>query len=609
MSEFKQQLKLVGEALDASFTKDFLQSKYATPARKFITQHSALLKKEGAPDDLIDVVVKIKNPNKAQLAQICAVPFGSRTTYEAFLQTLDKDVRQVWEALIWEDRLDDAEIEKQFGIKVYELKSRPVYYNRTEVVKEINPRFGIFLTSRDVYYTGYYNQHREIVIGLPFVLRQILAEYYDLPENAELTPVAVLPATEYCYESGESDILLELPRVLSYKEQGQINYTVKDRPSLNTLPKMTKSLSIREFFPKTEEKRLKTLRTLLIAGMALHIRSAKLAADTAATIRMLFRKAYADSAFTAGLTFPDLKGMGYIDNYDLHKKEAEMLRVLATLPTGGWVPFENVQNFVRFHLLDIRPMREYTATDKLYYEYETEDDNRWENKHHITKGQFSKAIELPYLRGSFFIFAAFGLCDIAYDAPDLDQLGRTCYSSWDGLRFVRRTALGDYVCGFSDSYDASKLAPDTKITLSPDTLLITTEETDNSAAAILDPYTERIGANRFRTDNQIFLKNIRSKKELEGKIALFKQIIGEDLPPNWAAFFQDMLHKINPFEPVEVAAILQIPTDNKALIQLIAQDPVLKTLIVKAEGYMIVVPKGNYAAMKRRLQEFGYLLT
>lgn len=609
MSEYRQQLKLVAGALDAGFTKEVLQSKYAEPVKKFITKHSALLKKEGAPNDLIEVAIKVKNPSKAQLIQICALPFGSRSTYEAFLQMLDKDVRKVWEALIWEERLDDSEIEKQLGIKVYEMVSRPVYYNRIETVKELNGQFGIFLTSKDIYYTGYYNQHREIVLGLPLPLRQILAEYYDIPANAELTPVAVLPATEYRYESGQSDILLELPRVLSYKLQGQINYTVKDRPSLNTLPKMAKSLSIREFFPKTEEKRLKTLRTLLIAGMALHIRGAKLAGDTPVTIRTLFRKAYTDSAFTAGLTLPDLKGMGYIDNYDLQKKETEMLRVLATLPADAWVPFENVQNFVRFHLLDIRPMREYIASDKLYYEYDDDNKNKWDSKHPIRKGQFSNAVELPYLRGSFFLFAAFGLCDIAYDAPDLDQLGRECYSSWDGLRFVRRTALGDYVCGFSDSYDASGINPDTKITLSPDTLLITTEETDTSAAAILEPYTERLGANRFRTDNQIFLKNIRTKKELDGKIALFKQIIGDELPPNWTAFFQDMLHKINPFEPVEVAAILQIPTDNKALIQLIAQDPVLKSLIVKAEGYMIVVPKGNYAAMKRRLQEFGYLLT
>lgn len=608
MSEYQQQLKLSTEILDASHTKEALSSQWAGLVKKFIAKHAALLKSEGATDNLLHTVGEIKNPNKTQLAQLCALPFASKKSYHTFLQFMDKEVAKVWEELIWEERLSDSEIEKRLGIKVYQLIEQENYYRSVFISKRIDPRFAIFSNVKSYSHYGYYNSgDKEILLALPLLLRQLVAEYYELPENAQLIAVPAPAATAYVYDTGERDILLELPRVLSYKEQGQVNYTVKDRPALNTLPRMTKNLSIREFFPQTDSKQLKHLRTLMLAGMALHIRSAKLSPDTPTVIRTLLRKAYTETAFTAGFLLTDLKGMGHLENYDLQKKEDAMLQVLATLPAGAWIPVERLKRFVRFHLLDIRPMSDYTAINKLYYEYEGE--GKWDKKHYINKGDFANAIEIPYFLSSFFLFAAFGLCDIAYDAPDFNQLGRECYSSWDGLRFVRRTALGDYVCGFSKTYDAKDLAPDTTITLSPDTLLITTEETDTSAATLLDPYTERLGANRFRTDNQIFLKNIRSKKELEGKIALFKQIIGNELPPNWTAFFQDMLHKINPFEPVEVAAILQIPTDNKALIQLIAQDPILKSLIVKAEGYMIVVPKGNYAAMKRRLQEFGYLLT
>lgn len=608
MSEYRQQLKLATEILDTSHTKEALSSQWAGLVKKFIAKQAPLLKSEGAPDSLLRTISEIKNPNKTQLAQLCALPLASKKSYHAFLQFLDKEVAKVWEELIWEERLSDSEIEKRLGIKVYQMIEQENYYRSVVMSKRIDPRFAIFSNIKSSNYYGYYNSNnKEILLGLPLLLRQLIAEYYELPENAQLIAVPAPTATAYVYDTGERDILLELPRVLSYKEQGQVSYTVKDRPALNTLPRMAKNLSIREFFPQTDDKQLKNLRTLILAGMALHVRGAKLAPDTPTVIRALFRKAYPETAFTAGFLLTDLKGMGHLENYDLQKKEDAMLRVLATLPAGAWIPVERLKRFVRFHLLDIRPMSDYTATNKLYYEYEGA--GKWDKKHYINKGDFARAIEMPYFLSSFFLFAAFGLCDIAYDAPDLNQLGRECYSSWDGLRFVRRTALGDYVCGFSKTYDATNLAPDTTIMLSPDTLLITTEETDTSAAALLEPYTERLGANRFRTDNQIFLKNIRSKKELEGKIALFKQIIGSELPPNWAAFFQDMLHKINPFEPVEVAAILQIPTDNKALIQLIAQDPMLKSLIVKAEGYMIVVPKGNYAAMKRRLQEFGYLLT
>lgn len=126
----------------------------------------------------------------------------------------------------------------------------------------------------------------------------------------------------------------------------------------------------------------------------------------------------------------------------------------------------------------------------------------------------------------------------------------------------------------------------------------------------MEPYAERVGATRFRTDNQVFLKNIRSKSELQSKIMLFNQVIGAELPPNWQAFFGEMLLKIDPFQsPEKGLQVFKIPPENKTLIQLLAQDPILKSTIQKAEGFHILVRKTNYPIFKNRLQEFGYLLT
>ena len=55
--------------------------------------------------------------------------------------------------------------------------------------------------------------------------------------------------------------------------------------------------------------------------------------------------------------------------------------------------------------------------------------------------------------------------------------------------------------------------------------------------------------------------------------------------------------------------MFSLPQDNQELIRLIAQDPVIKPLVSKAEGYMILVTQKNYAALRRRLAEFGYLIT
>ena len=135
------------------------------------------------------------------------------------------------------------------------------------------------------------------------------------------------------------------------------------------------------------------------------------------------------------------------------------------------------------------------------------------------------------------------------------------------------------------------------------------ESDSPSGAALLEPYAERIGTNRFRCDAQIFLKSVRSKKDLESKIELFKHLVDTELPPNWGEFFLDLIHKINPLEAAQPCRVMKIPQDNKALIRLFAQDTVLKSLAIKAESYHLIIPESSYNAVKRRLQEFGYLLT
>ncbi|MBE2207771.1 MAG: hypothetical protein IAE84_09315 [Saprospiraceae bacterium] len=610
MSAVNKKIKELAGAFEATLTKDFMQKRYLAPVRKFVKEHQAFLEKEGVDAGVMSFCIGAKAFNKTQLGVSLAIPFGSKNIYEAFLASLKDDVRKVWDFLMWENSSDEVRVEKRIGVMVYKMEvSENLRYSSQK--KMLLPQYDIFNIGQD-YYFSYFDEDKpdtpKFTLGLPLFLRQWLVHYYPQPENAKLTPVAQPAATEYVYDSGERDIATEWPRVTAYKDQEQISYTVKKRPSLTSLPKMHKNLSISEFFPDVDDKRAKTLRTSLLASMAAFVKKNSNSNDFSGDIFKLFRSLYAEKIHSAPMLLPDLKGMGHIDDYDVIKRESELLRIFASLPSGAWVPFENVERFMDYHLLDIQPFTQYTANNKLFYEYEGT-SRSWDNKHYITKGLYKEAIILPYLRGSFFLFAAFGLCDIAYDRPNWEQMGRESFSSWDGLRYVRRTALGDFVCGFTKTYDASNLKSDTKITLSPDTLLILTDEKDTSAAGILSPYTERLGGNRFRTDSRLFLSNIKSKKELEAKISLFKQIIGDELPPNWTAFFADMLHKINPFEPIEEAKVLQIPADNKALAKLIAQDPVLKSLVIKAEGFTIIVPKGNYAAMKRRLQEFGYLLT
>lgn len=608
MTTFRQRLAHIATSLEDTFNKTSLQSAYLPLARLLMKNQEALFESEGADKRLIETAISKGAMSKTDMAVICALPFVSKKCYQAFLNILDPDVRKVWEELIWTKHLNSEEIKKKFGIEITRhkepMRGRPAHISNQVALRN---EFGVFLDLGSNFYFSYHQ--REYTFCLPLNLRRILLEYQELPAEAHFTPLEKPAPKLLIYESGERDIMIELPRLLTYKGQGQINYTAKNRPALTSLPKMQRSLNLREFFPDTSQKKLKTLRTFLLAGLLAHVSGRSAAAEAQTQIKQIFQGPYVKIAHTAALALCDLKGMGQVEDHYIGKKESELLALLGELPTGRWVSVDNIRQYMKYRLYEIAPVTEHLARNYLYFPDEEGQSSRYFEHNYITPGIYDQAIAQPYLNASFFLFAAFGLCDLAYSEPDMNELGKTAYSSWDGLAYVRRTPLGDYACDLSKDYDASSLAGAARITLSPDTLLIAGAEDDAGVSGVLEPYAASMGGNRFRTDAQIFLKNIRSKKELESKIILFKQLVGGALPPNWEAFFQDIIHKIDPFELAPDMTLLKIPPDNKELIRLIAQDPVIKTLIIKAEGYLVLVPKGNFAPLKRRLQEFGYLVT
>jgi hypothetical protein len=164
------------------------------------------------------------------------------------------------------------------------------------------------------------------------------------------------------------------------------------------------------------------------------------------------------------------------------------------------------------------------------------------------------------------------------------------------------------VCGLTDQYQVT--APQVAgFTLSDSVLLIKLESADSPYAAALGNFAIQVDPLSFKTDARIFLDNVRSKEELTAKVELFKQMASHGLPKNWEDFFKGLYAKINPLVPRGDLLVFSLPQDNQELIRLIAQDPVIKPLVSKAEGYVILVTQKNYAALRRRLAEFGYLIT
>jgi hypothetical protein len=576
--------------------KDTLMQCHYNPIKKWIIAHQTLLLDEGVQQSMLDYVVLNRMPNKPIMTEICSWPYLNSTLYNSYIEFLSPEIRKVWEALLWAGSLNHEHLEKQTGVVVYNVTEVQYYQNGPVHKKyELKHDFDQFKTA-SYYYSSIYD-NKSIVLSMASEVRRCCAGVSEKPKEANLVPAREpVEPTTYQYFDSEQEFLLIWPRLLTYRDQGQIGVTGKERPASNGLTKIQRNLGLREFFPDHPDKNARTLRTLLLAGVAVKFGNSK-KPTTHEALNEWFQLHYAKS-YTAGFILPNVKGIGHIDNYYIKKVEEDMWPLFCRLPAGAWVSVRNIQAHVKYNILEFRPFSSY-ATEKLSaVKVDGSSDS-------IDIDTYHNAIEWPFILGSLFLYAALGLCDLAYDDPD----PATDFSFWEGLRYVRRTALGDYLCGVTKSYDATKLPSSHNVVLSPDTLLITVEGNAAGFAGLMEPYAEKVGHNRFRTESQLFLKNIRSKKDLKDKIALFRQAVGTMLPPNWEDFFLDLLNKIDPFESFVSVRVFKIPPNNKALIQLVAQDPVLRGCVIKAEGFIIIVENAQYALFRRRLQEFGYLVT
>ena len=176
---------------------------------------------------------------------------------------------------------------------------------------------------------------------------------------------------------------------------------------------------------------------------------------------------------------------------------------------------------------------------------------------------------------------------------------------------VRLTPLGAYVLGVTEKYEV-QLASDDKVyfELDPQRLIIRSLSDNNPYEGLLTDTCIPIGNRRYKMNAETFLARCADKSDVEGKIDFFKRYISGDLTPVWTDFFGSLLKRCNPLTSVaqNEYVVYRISPDNKPLIHLLANDPVLRTLVIKAENYIILVETDKKTKFDRRLKSLGYLL-
>lgn len=595
----------------SSFTKDKLETSFLFLVRRLLAKEKALVAKMS--DEAYRI---IKNEyegkgtmTKDRLATLCALPFLSPHLFELSMSILTPRARQVFSYVLEHGAATSGSLEKKFGITTSEIKAGSAgrgyymsYYSNVRILEEFNILYG---ESTDY--------GREIVFHYPPEIRQLLLPMLNpaYRKIGKLRGQQELPAmpegkTWHVF-LGEEHILRELPGLVIHLNNKTIATSKKGRPNANAIKGVHKQMGLREFYPDTIQKDLLYLRSNMLVSILSQFDKMQVGGSAVALIKKTFDEFYTKH-FTSTLHLLHyINKMGTISEYS-HKKEEAVLKKLVfdNIPMGEWVSFAEFKERTMLQVVKLNPIG-YDA-HKLTVDWPKSYSNRdWDTELNVYPFHKDQLILWPLVRATIFLYAAWGLLDVVYEEPNCAVFGGTTDSPYDGLKYFRLNPLGAYVAGLAKDYVSNVQQPFT-LELAADSLSVLLTDGDiELASKAIASFAKPVGPKRLQTNADLFLVNCTTAADLETKINLFRSIFTQQMPPNWEKFFKEISQKVNPLKELKHYAVFQLNPEDQALLQLIARDPDIKSLCIKAEGHRILVAEPDKARLKNLLRKHGYL--
>lgn len=560
--------------------------------------------------EAIVLLDKTKTLKKTELTKICFSVLQDKGIFLSFLEAQPKWFGILLEKLIWKKSLNRQEIEKIVGETVFIIRNlreitlfKELFFFNHDVTSSIEPYYRRNVLREEML------DSMNLTLSLHPAYRAAIIDFFPKPDSYFLKALPELEANrDRLVFNAETTIFQEFPTLLGYYQQGNIKYSEKGKPALTGIKKVQRTLMLKEFYD--DFGTIHPIRTMLISGM-IHAKTTKKADDSIPYIIKtmfvdLFQKQrgnYDNSI--CSFIFNQIKGINYY-SYEFSKEPLHLFwEIMQNIPQQGWINWENLKEHIEAQFLDFRPL-----TDNYLYKLHYEDPakSRWDTKVDINISNKEIFLEHPFIKGCIYIFASFGLLEIAYKKIDTTKFGTTWFSEYDGLEAFKLTNLGAYVLGKTNTYQAPVFEDKNKLIFDEENLIIRAEGNVSLLGNLLSSYVEKISNNRFAFRPALFLKDCKSIKQIENKIALFRGSLNIKLPQYWEDQLQLMVSNARSVSEDKDYRVFKLKEGDKNLLRVIAQDETLKKLVIKAENYFVIVSKKDVAAFKNRLMALDYFV-
>ncbi|MEO6060391.1 MAG: hypothetical protein ABIQ99_00460 [Thermoflexales bacterium] len=226
----------------------------------------------------------------------------------------------------------------------------------------------------------------------------------------------------------------------------------------------------------------------------------------------------------------------------------------------------------------------------------------------VVKCQLSLAI-------LFGPLASFGVIDIAYLPPRRGLfypglfppggLGRVI-SQHDVLRFIRLTALGEYLLGRSARYAAPvSSGPALRILPNRQIVLGTRLAGTRAGHPVLSKFCDKVSDDVYAFAPAKLIKTIEEGDMSTAEIAAYLERESRAaLPQTVRVMLDDVARRSAQVEEAGEASLFRVP--DSALALLLEHDGTLRKMGCRRAVDWLVVPAGKTSAFRRRLRDLGY---
>ena len=551
------------------------------------------------------------NTNKLDMMRGLAFFLCDKSNLSHYTDTLSPEMQELWRRLLTNFYVSETEAMAILKREENMISHSSSWYSsRGEGWKSKQFYFFSYTRSNSATrLTRYGYRERDYFI---YLYPEFYRVFYPLffPEH-EQPPVIVsqLPNEQYSVFDFEADSLAKYTLLSGMLETKEIGFT-KRGLSLSDLKRAGKRLGMEELFPADAPDPQAGMRQRFYVAMntinekILQKRGAKDKSYQEQMRRFVAHVTDVEPLLVPCL-LPHIKGLRkkFVETGRI-KKICKMLFnwLMESDDKDGWLS-----------IADIVPAEmssdnvESARRTLLVFDHQEQNDdvvivNEF-SKHKIAVDSFLNEFGLTTLKSVAVMLSSLGLVQVA-----LSPLHRS-ESPFARVEYARLTPLGRYAFGLTDEYEPPQIEQRAYFELDPERLIIRSLIDPNPYGQLLLDSSVSISKNRFETSPSSFLANCHNREDVERKIALFKQFISSELPPLWKQFFDSLLLHCHPLT-TETATYrhYRLSPDNTDLIRLITTDERIRQLVIRAEGYLILVRQEDLNKFETILKKYGYLL-